>query len=216
VGALLQRSEQLRGTRLGGYEIVRLIGHGATASVFEATHVALGRHVAIKVLHEHLASDEQVQKRFVREGRIVARLRHPNTLSVLDVGVESGLPYLVMELLGGSDLRSLLADIHMLSVEHALEFLLPIASALAQAHDVDVLHRDLKPANIFLSRDLRGDVVPKLVDFGLSKIMAGEPTTSLTAAEVVAGTVLYMAPEQTLGVKHCSPASDQYSLAAIL
>jgi serine/threonine protein kinase len=216
VGELVDRSERLRGTRLGAYEIVRLIGHGATASVFEATHVALGRQVAIKVLHEHLASDDQVQKRFVREGRIAARLRHPNTVSVLDVGVESGLPYLVMELLGGADLRSLLADAHLLSIEHALALLLPIASALAQAHDAGVLHRDLKPANIFLSRDLRGDVVPKLVDFGLSKITTGETTTSLTAAELVAGTVLYMAPEQTLAVKNCSPASDQYSLACIL
>jgi tRNA A-37 threonylcarbamoyl transferase component Bud32 len=213
---LVERSAQLRGTRLGGYEIVRLIGHGATASVFEATHVALGRQVAIKVLHEHLAADEQLRKRFVREGRIAARLRHPHTVTVLDVGIESGLPYLVMELLGGSDLRTLLADVHLVSVEHALAFLLPIASALAQAHDAAILHRDLKPANIFLAHDLRGDVVPKLVDFGLSKITTGEATTSLTAAELVAGTVLYMAPEQTLGVKHCSPASDQYSLAAIL
>ena len=216
MGAFVSRSEQLKGARLGGYEIVRLIGHGATASVFEATHVALGKQVAVKVLHEHLASDEQLQSRFVREGRVAARLRHPNTVDVLDVGVESGLPYLVMELLAGGDLRSLLADIHVLSVEHALGFLLPIASALAQAHDLGVLHRDLKPANIFLSRDLRGDVVPKLVDFGLSKIASGESTSSLTATELIAGTVLYMAPEQTLGVRHSSPASDQYSLGAIL
>jgi hypothetical protein len=136
-------------------------------------------------------------------------------VGVLDVGVENGLPYLVMELLGGSDLSDLLADVHLLSVEHTLAFVLPIASALAHAHDAGVLHRDLKPANVFLARDLRGDVVPKLVDFGLSKVM-GEGTASLTAADVVAGTVLYMAPEQTLGVKNCSPASDQYSLAAIL
>ena len=213
---MVGRSEQLRGTRLGAYEIVRLIGHGATASVFEATHIALGKRVAVKVLHEHLVSDEQIQKRFVREGRIAASLRHPNTVTVLDVGVESGLPYLVMELLGGSDLRALLADVHLLSIEHALAFLLPIASALAYAHDAGVVHRDLKPANIFLARDLRGDVVPKLVDFGLSKMAIGEATTSMTGAEIVAGTVLYMAPEQTLGVKYCSPASDQYSLAAIL
>ncbi len=216
VGAFVVRSEQLKGTRLGGYEVVRLIGHGATASVFEGTHVALGKEVAIKVLHEHLASDAQIQSRFVREGRIAARLRHPNAVEVLDVGVEGGIPYLVMELLAGGDLRALLVDVHLLTVEHALGFLLPIASALAQAHDLAVLHRDLKPANIFLSRDLRGDVVPKLVDFGLSKVMTGETSSSLTATELVAGTVLYMAPEQTLGVRHSSPASDQYSLAAIL
>jgi tRNA A-37 threonylcarbamoyl transferase component Bud32 len=206
----------LKGTRLGGYEVVRLLGHGASGSVFEATHVALGKRVAIKVLHEHLAADEQMRSRFVREGRVAARLRHPNAVDVLDVGVESEIPYLVMELLAGGDLRELLADVHLLSLEHALDFLLPIASALAQAHDLGILHRDLKPANIFLARDIRGDVVPKLVDFGLSKLGTEEGTSSLTATELVAGTLLYMAPEQTLGVKHSSPASDQYSLAAIL
>ena len=216
MGGFVSRSEQLRGARLGGYEIVGLIGHGATASVFEATHVALGKRVAVKILHEHLASDEQIRSRFIREGRIAARLRHPHTVEVLDVGLESDVPYLVMELLSGGDLRALLADVHVLTIEHALAFLLPIASALAHAHDVGVLHRDLKPANIFLSRDLRGDVVPKLVDFGLSKVATSETTSALTATELVAGTVLYMAPEQTLGVRHSSPASDQYSLAVIL
>jgi serine/threonine protein kinase len=215
-GAFVARSEALRGTRIGSYEIVRLIGHGATASVFEATHVALGKPVAMKLLHEHLADDEQIRERFLREGRVAAKLRHPNTVIVLDVGAEAGVPYLVMELLAGTDLRTLLTDLDVLTVDHALAILLPIASALAQAHDAGVLHRDLKPANIFLARDVRDDVVPKLVDFGLSKIAGGESTSSLTATELVAGTVLYMAPEQTLGVRHSSPASDQYSLASIL
>jgi serine/threonine protein kinase len=216
VGSFVARSEQLKGSRLGGYEVARLIGHGATASVFEATHIALGKRVAVKILHEHLAADEQVRSRFLREGRIAARLRHPNTVEVIDVGVEGGAPYLVMELLTGTDLRALLAETHHLAVEHALAFLLPIASALAQAHEEGVIHRDLKPANIFLARDLRDDVVPKLVDFGLSKVTSDETSSALTATELVAGTVLYMAPEQTLGVRHSSAASDQYSLAAIL
>ncbi len=215
-GAFVARSEALRGARIGAYEIVRLIGHGATASVFEATHVALGKPVAMKILHEHLADDEQVQERFLREGRVAAKLRHPNTVIVLDVGAEAGVPYLVMEFLSGTDLRALLGDLGLLTVEHALAIVLPIASALAQAHDAGVLHRDLKPANIVLARDMRDDVVPKLVDFGLSKIAGAESTSSLTATELVAGTLLYMAPEQTRGVRNSSPASDQYSLAAIL
>jgi serine/threonine-protein kinase len=214
-GGFVARSEALRGSRLGSYAIVRLVGHGATASVFEGIHVALGKPVAIKILHEHLADDEQVRNRFVREGRVAARLKHPNIVVVLDVGVEGTAPYLVMELLTGGDLRSLMADVLVLTPEHALGFLLPIASALAHAHDAGVVHRDLKPANIFLARDVRDDVVPKLVDFGLSKIASGE-ASSLTATELVAGTVLYMAPEQTLGVRHASPASDQYSFATIL
>jgi serine/threonine protein kinase len=201
---------------MGGYQVVRLIGHGATASVFEATHLGLGKPVAMKILHEHLADDEQIRDRFLREGKVAAKLHHPNIVVVLDVGAEAGLPYLVMELLSGTDLRTLLGDLDVLTVEHALSIVLPIASALAHAHDAGVLHRDLKPANIFLSRDVRDDVVPKLVDFGLSKVAGVESTSSLTASELVAGTVLYMAPEQTLGVRHSSPASDQYSLAAIL
>jgi serine/threonine protein kinase len=212
----VSRAERLKGARFGQHEIVRFLGHGATASVFEARHVALGKRVAIKLLHEHLAQDEQLAARFLREGQIAARLRHPNAVDVVDVGVEAGVPYLVMELLEGGDLRSLLADVKVLTVEHALAFLLPIASALAHAHDLGVLHRDLKPANIFLARDVRDEVVPKLVDFGLSKSATGESSSSLTATELVAGTVLYMAPEQTNGVKFASPASDQYSLASVL
>jgi serine/threonine protein kinase len=216
VGTSVYRSEGLKGAHFGPYEIVGLIGHGATASVFEAKHVDLGKSVAIKMLHPHLGSDEQVSGRFVREGRVAARLTHPNAVGVTDVGVEDGVPYLVMELLHGADLRALLADAAPLSTEHALAFLLPIASALQHAHEAGVLHRDLKPANIFLSRDVRDDIVPKLLDFGLSKVVTGPPASALTQAELVAGTALYMAPEQTLGVRYCSAASDQYSLAAML
>ncbi len=209
------RSEALKGARFGAHEIVGLLGHGATASVFEGKHVALAKPVAVKILHEHLAQDEQIAGRFLREGRIAARMRHPNIVEVFDVGVEHGLPYLVMERLHGSDLHALLADTERLDVEHALAFLLPIASALVHAHEAGVVHRDLKPANIFLARDVRDDVIPKLVDFGLSKA-AGFHSDSLTRSELVAGTLLYMAPEQTVGVKFATAASDQYSLAAIL
>jgi serine/threonine protein kinase len=210
------RSDRLKGARFGAHEIVRLIGHGATASVYEAVHVGLGKAVAIKLLHEHLATDEHLTARFVREGRVAARLAHPNAIDVLDVGVEDGVAYLAMELLRGSDLRAILADVGALPIEHAMRFLLPIASALQHAHDAGVLHRDLKPANIFLARDVRDDVVPKLVDFGLSKVVTGEMESALTQTELVAGTVLYMAPEQTHGVRFASPASDQYSLAAVV
>jgi serine/threonine protein kinase len=215
-GEVRVKSERLKGARLGGYEIVRLIGHGATGSVFEATHLGLGKPVAVKVLHEHLAADKQAVGRFLREGRVAARLDHPNAVDVLDVGVEAATPFLVMELLAGGDLRALLSDIHLLTLEHALAVVLPICSALAVAHDAGILHRDLKPANIFLARDVRGDIVPKLVDFGLSKIADGDNTSPLTESELVAGTALYMAPEQTLGMRNSSPASDQYSLGAIL
>ncbi len=210
------RSERLKGRRLGAYEVLRLIGHGSTASVFEGDHVALGKKVAIKVLHEHLAHEGVVRNRFLREGRIAARLRHPNVVEALDVGLDGEVPYLVMELLVGVDLGAWLAERRVLPLERALAILLPIASGLAAVHDAGVVHRDLKPANIFLARDARDAVVPKLLDFGLSKAKAPAGTSSLPVKAAVAGTVLYMAPEQTQGVKKATIASDQYSLAAIL
>jgi serine/threonine-protein kinase len=82
----------MKGARFGAHEIVRLVGHGATASVFEALHVTLGKPVAIKLLHEHLSADEQIAGRFVREGQLTARLRHPNAVDVIDVGVQDGAP----------------------------------------------------------------------------------------------------------------------------
>ena len=215
-GVVTIRSEQLKGARLGAYEIVRVVGHGASASVYEGVHVALGKRVAIKVLHEHLADDERVRGRFLREGRVVARLRHPNIVDAHDVGVLDDVPYLVMELLVGQDLRKLLDDKRVLSVERALAILLPVASGLVTAHAAGVIHRDLKPGNVFLARGPRGTLVPKIIDFGLSEVTVGQTTSSVRENDVVAGTALYMAPEQTLGVKNASPASDQYALAAIL
>ena len=212
----LARSERLKGARLGAYEIVRVLGHGATSSVFEARHVALGKPVAIKVLHDHLADDEQVTGRFLREGRVAAQLRHPNALDVMDVGEENGVAYLVMDLLDGRDLKAHLAEHGALPVNEAVAYLLPIASALAHAHDLGAVHRDLKPANVFLSEDARGSIVPMLVDFGLSKLDGLDESKPLTESEIVAGSVSYMAPEQTYGVAKAGPAADQFALGNML
>jgi serine/threonine protein kinase len=208
----------LEGAELGPYALVRRVGAGSFASVFEATHRALGKRVAIKVLHEHLADDERIVGRFLREGRVVAKLQHPNIIDVLDVGSEGGVPYLVMSFLRGKSLRAHMSEVRVMSLARALDLLLPIASALAHAHDAGVIHRDVKPANVFLAEDDRGDLTPTLVDFGLSKAAnaPGAVTAALTSTELVAGTVQYMAPEQTFGVKNASPASDQYSFAIML
>jgi tRNA A-37 threonylcarbamoyl transferase component Bud32 len=210
------RSSMLVGARLGAYEVVRLIGQGATASVFEGQHVGLGKRVAIKVLHEHLHRDDQIAARFLREGRIAARLQHPHVLEVVDLGQDGGLAWLVMEFLDGHDLKAELASAGRLSVEEAVSLLLPIASALAYAHAQGAVHRDVKPANVFLARDDVQRVLPKIVDFGLSKLQGLDDTKPLTESEIVAGSVAYMAPEQTYGIARAGAAADQFSFGAVL
>jgi hypothetical protein len=132
------------------------------------------------------------------------------------VGEERDTPYLVMELLEGEDLREVLARRGRLSIEEALAVVLPIASALGFAHDRGAIHRDLKPANVFLARDALGETVPKIVDFGLSKMVGLDDGVPLTSASAIDGTVAYMAPEQTQGTSRATARSDQYGLAAVL
>jgi serine/threonine protein kinase len=214
VGSLLSRNELLLGAKLGPYEILRFIGQGGTAGVFEGRHTVLGKLVAIKILHEHLAMDANVANRFVREGRITAQLRHPHAIDVLDVGEERGVTYLVMELLEGTSLGAHLADHRVLAIDEALKILFPVSAALAHAHGQGIVHRDVKPGNVFLARDARGTIVPKLLDFGISKLV--ESGAPVTHTDAVVGTVRYMAPEQTMGGKFATAKSDQYSLAAVL
>jgi serine/threonine protein kinase len=184
-------------------------------SVFEGSHVALGKAVALKVLHEHIAQSEPMRARFVREAQLASTLSHPHVVNILDVGVDGPNAYLVMELLTGEDLAAHLRRVKKEAIEAALAVFMPVASALAFAHERGIVHRDLKPANIFLARDRHGELLPKIVDFGLSKQLAGEGAP-LTESDTVIGTLEYMAPEQTFGTARAGAASDQYSLAAIL
>ncbi len=209
------RSDLLKGTRLGAYEVGALLGHGGMASVFEGSHVALTKPVAIKVLHEHVASNEGMRARFLREARLAATLEHPHVVNILDVGVQGDIAFIVMERLQGEDMAAYLRRAKKLSLEAALSLVMPVASALQFAHERGIVHRDLKPANIFLAKDRHGEVLPKIVDFGLSKLFV-EEGTQLTDADMVIGTLEYMAPEQTYGSKRVGPRVDQYALAAIL
>ncbi|HEX3344024.1 MAG TPA: serine/threonine-protein kinase, partial [Polyangiaceae bacterium] len=210
------RSELLKGTRLGSYEVGGLIGHGGMGSVFEGSHVALGKVVAIKVLHEHIAQIEAMRARFVREAQLASTLSHPHVVNILDVGVDGQSAYLVMERLHGEDLAAHLRRVKKESIEGALAVFMPVAAALAFAHERGIVHRDLKPANVFLARDRHGELLPKIVDFGLSKQLTAKDAAVLTDADAVIGTLEYMAPEQTFGTSRAGPRSDQYSLAAIL
>jgi eukaryotic-like serine/threonine-protein kinase len=203
------------GTVLGRHVLVRLLGEGGMGAVYQARHQDLGRPAALKVLHERYARSADVRLRFVREGQAAARVRHPNVVDVYDVGVEGNEPYLVMELLEGEDLSQTLAREGALSVARTADLLLPVVAAVAAAHDIGVVHRDLKPENIFLS-DERGGVRPKVLDFGISKLMDPGDAQPLTGTGAFLGTPQYMSPEQAQGAKYIDHRSDQYSLGVIL
>jgi serine/threonine-protein kinase len=152
----------------------------------------------------------------MREGKAAARIRHSNVVDVTDVGVEGGLPYLVMELLEGEDLAELLARKGRLVVEDAVDLLLGVVAALGAAHDAGVVHRDLKPQNVFVTALPGGMLEPKVLDFGISKLVGPNDQEALTGSLAVMGTPYYMSPEQARGAKHVDARTDQYAAAVVL
>jgi serine/threonine protein kinase len=207
------------GVRFGKYEIVALLGEGGMGLVYEALHVDLKKRVAIKTLNAALAAVPEATVRFRREGEAAARIRHPNVVDVTDVGVEAGIPYLVMEYLEGRTLGQYLNRKEPLSITETADLALPIIAALAAGHDAGVIHRDLKPSNIFLVADrVRRENVPKVLDFGVSKLAdaQGAEQQALTRTGAHLGTICYMSPEQALGAKQADARSDQYALGLIL
>ncbi|HVO13202.1 MAG TPA: serine/threonine-protein kinase [Vicinamibacteria bacterium] len=210
-----QKLAVARGTRLGPYEVIGLIGAGGMGEVYRARDTRLGRDVAVKVIPEELATDPDRLARFEQEARLAGSLSHPNVLTLHDVGMRGGAPYLVTELLEGRSLRDVL-ERGPLPVRRAVEHAQQIARGLAAAHAKGIVHRDLKPANIFVTKD--GAV--KILDFGLAKLTQTEPpdlegsTESTTTADRVIGTVGYMAPEQVRG-RPADVRSDIFAFGAV-
>ncbi|MEZ4406348.1 MAG: serine/threonine-protein kinase [Polyangiales bacterium] len=202
------------GERVGNYEAVRRVGVGGMGEVWEARHSALKKRVALKILLPEHARSPEVTARFLREGEAASRIRHPHAVEVFDVGAHRGLPYLVMELLEGRDLDQWLHDDGVLSVEAAADIVAPVVAAIAAAHDEGVVHRDLKPGNIHLSITRDGVLVPKVLDFGISRVDGSGDVR--TASATVLGTPMYMSPEQTRGASDATHASDQYAIGVIL
>jgi len=192
------------GTRLGRYEIRSLIGRGGMGVVYCGHDTELNRDVAVKVLPADVSEDADRLSRFKQEAQALARLNHPNILSILDVGSHEGSFYVVSELLAGETL-SQRRESDSLPVRKVLDFAVQILRGLAAAHEKGIVHRDLKPDNLFITKD--GHV--KILDFGLAKLVTfGElsatnseaPTIRpRTAPGIVMGTILYMSPEQVRG-----------------
>ena len=170
----------------GRYQIEKLVARGGMATVYLAEDNRLDRKVAIKVIHPHLANDQNFREKFVREAKIAAKLSHPNLVNVFDQAEDGDVVFLAMEYVSGITLRDALDKFGALSAERALDVFEPIVAALAAAHSAGVLHRDLKPENVLLSDD--GKV--KLSDFGLAR-----PISAQTQTGGVVGTVAYLSPE---------------------
>ncbi len=197
----------------GRYELIEYLGCGGMSDVFVAVHSGLQRRVALKVLRTSLCREVESVGRFLREGQCAARVSHPNVVDVLDVGLEDGVPYLVMELLQGETLEQKLLREGPMQLKEAVDLLLPILEGVAATHVAGVLHRDIKPSNILLAESTDGSVVPKLVDFGIATI---EERRNITGAIGPIGTPHYMSPEQARGERGLDERSDQYSVASVL
>ena len=195
------------------YRLEEEIGEGGMGTVWIATNTTLETPVAIKILR--WAGIVGASERMLREARAAAPLRHPAIVRVFDFGVApGGHAYIVMELLEGESLSSLLTREGALSPERAVQLLLPVAEGLAVAHAHGVVHRDLKPENIFLAQDDSGRVQPKIVDFGIAKLIRPSSAPDLTGVTII-GTPQYMSPEQALGDDVDSRA-DVWALSVVL
>jgi Protein kinase domain len=191
------------------YELEDRLGHGGMATVYRARDLKLDREVAIKLLADNFAGDDEVRKRFSREARLAARLDHPNVVQVFDVGEDEDRPYIVMEHVEGGTLEDRLNRRRSLDRDDALRLLAQLCEGLGHAHAKKLVHRDIKPQNLLL-RD--SDDCLKITDFGIAR--AAEETTRLTRPGRVIGTDRYMAPEQ-LADGEITPATDIYACGVV-
>jgi hypothetical protein len=197
----------LIGSKLGKYQIRTEIGRGGMGAVYKGYDPMLDRYIALKVLAPHLVWEKDFVERFLREARAAARLKHPNIVTIYDVGQEGGWYYYVMEYLEGQSLMESIQRQGALSPEKTITILRPLAGALDYAHHEGLVHRDIKPGNIILGK--AGRVT--LTDFGIAR---AAQQARLTATGAILGSPAYMSPEQAKGLS-VDARSDQYSLAVV-
>ncbi|WP_257458606.1 serine/threonine-protein kinase [Archangium lipolyticum] len=197
----------------GRFRVLRVLGQGGMGAVYVAEQLGLGRHVALKVMHPHIASAPGFSERFQREAQVLARLRHPGSVEVYDYGLDSGFLYLAMELVSGETVESLLRREGSLPVLRAVDLTVQVLEVLEAAHVLGIIHRDLKPANLFLERHDGRERV-KVLDFGLAAL-GGELNVRLTQEGMAVGTPGFMSPEQMRGLP-LDGRSDLYSVGCVL
>jgi eukaryotic-like serine/threonine-protein kinase len=212
-------SETLKeGSQVGDYRIEVLLEQSPSANVYVATHVHHHNRVALKVPVRNLVARPAMAQRFLHEGRAAARVRHPHVIEIFDVGMAGKMPYIAMQLIEGESLAKRFAR-GPLPAEEIVGIMLPVLAAVATAHEQGVVHRDLNPQDIFLRRGDHGDIVPVVLNFGMSKLL-GEASLPLpdrrSSDDIVIDLPFYLAPEQVHGGRDVRGATDQYSLAVVI
>jgi serine/threonine-protein kinase len=197
----------------GEYRLLRKLGEGGFGAVYEAEHPLLKRRAAVKVLHRVADKDSDAVLRFISEAQAVNQIRNRHIIDVFSFGkLNDGRHFYVMDLLDGAPLDRWLKQQGRVEVSAALALLTPIAEALDLAHAAGIVHRDLKPQNIFLAWDQSGETIPKLLDFGMAKLLGESPVHTVSGTPI--GTPLYMSPEQARGEK-VDHRSDVYALGVL-
>ncbi len=191
------------------YQIIRKIGDGGMAFVYEAKDKLLNRTVAVKVLRPEFVDDEEFLKKFKREAEAVASLSHPNIVNVYDVGEDGKVHYIVMEYIDGQNLKDIIKNEGTLDEYTALDITKQIAMALSAAHKKGIVHRDIKPHNILISNEGR---IVKVADFGIAKAVSNSTMTNIGS---IIGSVHYFSPEQAKG-NSVNATADLYSLGIVL
>ena len=203
------------GEKVGEYVVDEKIGHGGFGAVFRATHPVIGKQVAIKVLFRQYSSNPQMVSRFIAEARAVNQIRHKNIIDIFAFGqLGDGRHYYVMELVGGQPLDQILEQHGRLALAEAVPVLRQLARALDAAHGKGIAHRDLKPENIYLATDDEGGVFPKLLDFGIAKLLSDGARMHKTRTGAPMGTPYYMSPEQCRG-REIDHRTDIYSFGIL-
>jgi eukaryotic-like serine/threonine-protein kinase len=198
-------------TSIGKYEILATVGRGGMGVVYRAQDPRMGRQVAIKTVTEGLSNDAGMLQRFYREAEKMGMLKHPNIITVYDLGEQDGFPYIVMEFVEGDPLDRLIQSNQPLPLIYKLRIIEQVCSALGYAHHHDVVHRDVKPANVIV----RPDGVAKLLDFGIARQESNNVDNAMTAPGGVIGTVPYMAPERLKGATF-DGRSDIFAVGVLL
>jgi tRNA A-37 threonylcarbamoyl transferase component Bud32 len=204
------QSHEMIGRKVGDYQVTDVLGEGGMGMVFKGFHPVMGQQVAIKMLHPNLVKSDSIKKRFEREARAMARLRHPNILQILNFVEDTHGCFIIMEFVQGKEFQDVLEEKGLIPPVEAIDMFVPILDAMYFAHSQGVIHRDIKPSNLM---QLNTGVC-KVLDFGTAKL-AGDSGPQLTAAGMTLGTVVYMSPEQLMG-RDLSPQADIYSLGVTL